>query len=102
MSIMKQVVEIGLPILSEEDIEQLTENCEEEIARFIFNQLPEKSIEELAVSCTLEMDSELDVDIEIAISQKYDTGQDLDALAEAASEHGLKWLEERLLEMKSD
>ncbi len=94
-------VEIGLPDLSADIIERLTEECEEELTRFILEKVPQKSVDELLVSCILELTTQLDIDIEINIVQKYDTGVSLDQLIESASEYGTEWLETRLREMKN-
>ncbi|MFW9908713.1 MAG: DUF3194 domain-containing protein [Candidatus Thorarchaeota archaeon] len=100
---MSPVVEIGLPQLDEEKVGQLAENCEQEISNYILSVVPSKSIEEMSISCVLEIaDEQLNVNIDVDIIQKYDTGQDLEEIIENASEHGAKWLEGKLLELKSD
>jgi hypothetical protein len=95
-----EIGDLGLPPLSEQELESLAENCEAAITDYIFTKIPAKSIEDLMVSCVLEYTSQLDVELFIDITQKYDTGQDLDALTKEASEHGLAWLDEKLMEMK--
>lgn len=102
MSPMKPIVEIGLPELDEERIGQLAEQCEQEISKFIFDRIPQKSIEELSVSCSLNLTDILDLDIMIEITQKYDTGINLDDVIESASDYGSMWLEKRLMELKTD
>ncbi len=94
--------EIGLPLLSEDDLESLAEACENEVTNYLLSRIPQKSIEELSVSCSLEFTNKLDVDIAIDISQKYDNGQDLDVLVTQAAEFGMSWLEKELREMKGD
>lgn len=98
---MKPVVDkIGIPHLSEEEVELLAENCEDEISKFLFQMIPPKSIEELIVSCTLELKEELELDVQIDLVQKYDTGQSLNELIQQAIEHGVQWFDQKLLEMK--
>ena len=99
---MNPIIEIGLPNLQAEDVEELVEACEQEVSEFILNILPRKSVEELSVSCILDLNDLLDLDFEIAISQLYDTGHILDDVISQAMDHGAKWLEIRLTEMKSD
>ena len=91
---------IGIPPLSEEELEQLAEECEDEVSTFLFEKLPSKSIEELAVSCVLELSDKLDVDIQIDLVQKYETGHFLDKLVQEAIEHGVNWLDQKLMELK--
>ncbi len=68
---------------------------------FILKEIPEKSVETLFVSCALELvDSQLDLDIQIEMSQQFDTGHSLDDLLQAATDFGVEWLENRLTEMK--
>ncbi|TFG15536.1 DUF3194 domain-containing protein [Candidatus Thorarchaeota archaeon] len=99
---MKPPVDVGLPSLDFNEMEVLAEKCEEEITGFIFQRIPEKSIEEMTVSCTLEMNEQLNLEIQIEINQKYHTGHDLENIIEEAAEHGSDWLEERLREMKAN
>ena len=101
MNTMTRVTEIGLPQLTEEDIERLTEQCEQEITRFIFQMVPQKSIAELNVVCTLDLSDVLTLDVDLDITQKYDTGHSLDEILEQAAAHGQDWLERRLMEMKN-
>ncbi len=102
MSPMTPVVEIGLPELDEEHIGQLAEECEYEISNYIFSIIPIKSIDNLDVSCSLDLSEQLDIEIIIEITQKYDTGTDLNQVIERASEFGSDWLQKRLMEMKND
>ena len=82
-------------------MEQLTEDCEAQISKFILKKIPEKSIDNLFVSCTLElMDGQLDLDVQLEISQLFDTGQSLDYLLQEATDFGVEWLENQLTEMK--
>lgn len=98
---MKPIIEnIGIPNLSEEEVEHLAEECEDEISKFVFQKIPPKSIEELTISCTLELSDTLDVDFQIDIVQSYETGHELDELIKEATEHGVKWLDQKLKEMK--
>jgi GGDEF domain-containing protein len=91
---------IGLPEISEEVIEQLAERCEEQVSKFILKEIPEKSIDTMFVSCTLELvDSQLDLDVQLEISQLYDTGHSLDDLLQEATDFGVEWLETQLTEM---
>jgi hypothetical protein len=94
-------VKIGLPSISDEELEQLAEKCEDHVTQYILKKVPEKSIENLFVSCVLTMeDGQLDVEFQVDIDQSYDTGQSLDDLLEEAGEIGADWLEEQLSEMK--
>ncbi len=102
MKQMNPVIEIGLPKLQDQDLEDLVEACEQEVSEFILKILPPKSVEELSVSCILDLNELLNVDFEIAISQLYDTGHVLDDVISQSVDHGTKWLENRLTEMKSD
>ena len=102
MNDMTDPVEIGLPSLSEEDIERLAESCELQVTEFIFGILPMKSIEDLSVVCSLELTNVLDLTIDIDIIQKYDTNHDLDEIIGKAIEYGSEWLEKQLLEMKTN
>ncbi len=97
---MVRVTEVGLPDLSEDDIHRLAEECEGEITRFILRMVPEKSIDELIVTCSIDLSDVLTLDVDIELSQKYSTGHSLDEVIEQAAEHGQDWLEQRLLEMK--
>ena len=64
-------------------------------------KIPEKSIDTLFVSCTLELvDSQLDLDVQLEISQLFDTGHSLDDLLQEATDFGVEWLENQLTEMK--
>jgi hypothetical protein len=94
--------EIGLPSLNDQQIESLAEECEDEITRFILDKIPKKSIAEISVSCILEFDKELDVDVQIDIEQSYDTGHTLDEILDTATKYGAEWLEKRLKELKAD
>ena len=98
---MSTIIDIGLPDISEDVIEQLAEDCEVQVTDFIKNLIPEKSIDALFISCSLNLlDGQLDVNIDIDISQAFDTGHDLDNLLQEAMECGVKWLEDKLMEMK--
>lgn len=99
---MKPPVDVGLPSLDSSEIEILAEKCEEEITAFIFQRIPQKSIEEMTVSCALEMNEQLNLEIEIEINQKYDTGHELENIIEKAADYGSDWLEGRLREMKTN
>jgi len=94
--------EIGLPSLNDQQIESLAEECEDEITKFILGKIPKKSIAEISVSCILEFDEELDVDVQIELEQSYDTGHQLDELLDSATRYGTEWLEKRLKELKAD
>lgn len=86
--------------MSEEVIEQLAESCEEQVSKFILKKIPEKSIDTMFVSCTLELvDSQLDLDVQIELSQLFDTGHSLDDLLQEATDFGVEWLENQLTEM---
>ena len=98
---MKPVIDqIGIPNLSQEDLERLAEECENEISMFVFQIVPPKSIEELSVSCVLDLSDKLDLDVHMDLVQKYDTGHSLDEIIQKATEHGVKWLDQQLMEMK--
>ncbi|MFW9808735.1 MAG: DUF3194 domain-containing protein [Candidatus Thorarchaeota archaeon] len=98
---MSPVLSIGLPEISEEVIEKLTEDCEAQISGFIVKMIPEKSIESMFVSCTLEFENgQLDLDVQIELSQVFDTGHSLDDLLQDATDFGVEWLEKQLTEMK--
>jgi hypothetical protein len=100
---MSPTLGIGLPELSQEVMEQLAEECEDQISKFILKAIPDKSIDTFFVSCTLDLvDSQLDLDVQIEISQLYDTGQSLDDLLQEATNFGVEWLENRLTEMKKN
>ena len=82
-------------------MEQLAEECEAQVSKYILKKIPEKSIDTLFVSCTLElMDGQLDLDVQLEISQVFDTGQSLDDLLQEATDFGVEWLEKQLTEMK--
>ncbi len=101
MRTMSPTLSIGLPDMSEEVMEQLAEECEAQVSKYILKKIPEKSIDTLFVSCTLElMDGQLDLDVQIEISQLFDTGQSLDYLLQEATDFGVEWLENQLTEMK--
>ena len=97
---MNPVVDIGLPDLDEDTLDSLAEECEEEVTNFILREIPPKSIEELTISCSLNLEQELQLDIEVDIVQKYDTGHDLEKVINQASEFGSDWLEQKLRGMK--
>lgn len=98
---MNPTLSIGLPDISEEVIEKLAEDCEAQISKFILKEIPEKSIDTLFVSCTLELeDSQLDLDVQLEIIQLFDTGHSLDDLLHQATDFGVEWLENQLAEMK--
>ncbi|MGD2073161.1 MAG: DUF3194 domain-containing protein [Candidatus Thorarchaeota archaeon] len=98
---MKPIVEkIGIPQLSEEELELLAEKCEDKITKFLFQMIPSKSIEELVVSCSVELSENLDLEVQIDIVQKYKTGHSLNELTEQATEHGVKWFEESIRRKK--
>ncbi|MHA2141081.1 MAG: DUF3194 domain-containing protein [Candidatus Thorarchaeota archaeon] len=94
--------EIGLPSLNDQQIESLAEECEDEITNFILSKIPKKSIAEISVSCILDFDKELDVDVQLDLEQSYDTGHNLDEILDAATRYGTDWLENRLKELKVD
>jgi hypothetical protein len=98
---MSIIIDIGLPDISEDTIEQLAEECEVQVMDFIKSQVPEKSLDSLFITCTLSLlDGQLDVNLDIDISQAFDTGHDLDDLLQEAVNCGAKWLENKLVEMK--
>ena len=98
---MSVVIDIGLPDISEDIIEQLAEECEVQVTDFIKSKIPEKSVDALFVTCSLNLlDGQLDVNIDIDISQAFDTGLDLDDILQEAIYSGAKWLEKKLMEMK--
>ena len=99
---MNTIIDIGLPDISEEIIEHLAEECEAQVINFIRTKISEKSIEALIVSCSFNLAGEqLDIEIDVDISQSYDTGQDLDHIIQEASDCGVSWLEKQLMEMKN-
>lgn len=100
MRSMTPIIEIGLPDLDLDKIEQLAEECEQETSNYILNNIPAKSIDALVVSCSFDMGEQLDVEIVIEIDLKYDTGINPDEVIENASEFGTNWLQKRLMEMK--
>ena len=101
MSEMSVIIDIGLPDISEDIIEQLAEECEVQVTEFIKNKVPEKSIDVLFVTCSLNLlDGQLDVNLDIDISQAFDTGHDLDDLLQEIVDCGVEWLEKKLMEMK--
>ena len=98
---MSTIIDIGLPDLSEDIIEQLAEECEVQVSDFIKNKVPEKSLDVLFITCSLNLlDGQLDVNIDIDISQAFDTGHDIDDLLQEAVDCGVEWLEKKLMEMK--
>ncbi len=98
---MSPTLSIGLPEISEEVIEKLTEDCESQISGFILKKIPQKSIESMFVSCTLELENgQLDLDVQIELSQVFNTGHSLDDLLQEATDFGVEWLENQLTEMK--
>lgn len=102
MRTMSPTLSIGLPDMSEEVMEQLAEECEAQVSKYILKKIPEKSIDTLFVSCTLElMDGQLDLDVQLEISQVFDTGHSLDDLLQEATDFGVEWLEKQLTEMKN-
>ena len=101
MSEMSVIIDIGLPDISEDIIEQLAEECEVQVSDFIKSKIPEKSMDVLFVSCSLNLlDGQLDVNLDIDISQAFDTGHNLDDLLQEAMDCGVEWLENKLMEMK--
>ena len=98
---MSPTLSIGLPDLSEEAIEKLAEECEAEVSKFILKKIPEKSIDTMFVSCSLELvDKQLDLDVQLEIRQLFDTGYSLDDLLQEATDFGVEWFENQLTEMK--
>ncbi|MEM2142332.1 MAG: DUF3194 domain-containing protein [Candidatus Thorarchaeota archaeon] len=97
---MTDTADIGLPRLSEEDIERLAEECEAEVTRYITRIIPPKSISDMIVVCSLELNEGLHLSIDVDLNQKYDTGVSLDDVVEQAVAHGAAWLEKVLREMK--
>lgn len=98
---MSTIIDIGLPDISEDIIEQLAEECEIQVSDFIKNKIPEKSLDVLFITCSLNLQNgQLDVNLDIDISQAFDTGHDLDDLLQEAVDCGVEWLEKKLMEMK--
>ena len=98
---MSTIIDIGLPDISEDIIEQLAEECEIQVSDFIKNKIPEKSLDVLFITCSLNLQNgQLDVNLDIDISQAFDTGNDLDDLLQEAVDCGVEWLEKKLMEMK--
>ncbi len=98
---MSTIIDIGLPDISEDIIEQLAEECEVQVSDFIKNKVPEKSLDVLFITCSLNLQNgQLDVNLDIDISQAFDTGHDLDDLLQEAVDCGVEWLEKKLMEMK--
>ena len=98
---MSPTLSTGLPDLSEEAIEKLAEACEAEVSKFILKRIPEKSIDTMFVSCSLEfVDKQLDLEVQLEISQLFDTGYSLDDLLQEATDFGVAWFENQLTEMK--
>jgi hypothetical protein len=53
------------------------------------------------VSCSLEfVDKQLDLEVQLEISQLFDTGYSLDDLLQEATDFGVAWFENQLTEMK--
>ena len=101
MRAMSPTLRIGLPVLTEEVLENLAEECEAQVSNFLLKKIPEKSIDTLFVSCTLELvDNQLDLDVQLEINQLFETGHSLDDLLNEATEFGVEWLEKQLTEMK--
>lgn len=99
---MTNIIDIGLPDISEEIIEQLAEECERQVTGFLLKRVPGKSIEDLSVSCALSLlDGQLDVDIDIEIGQGFDTGISLEDVIQEAIDWGVEWLEKRLMGLKA-
>lgn len=97
---MSIIIDIGLPDISEDIIEQLAEECEVQVSDFINNKVPEKSLDVLFITCSLSLqDGQLDVNLDIDISQAFDTGHNLDELLQEAVDCGVEWLEKKLMEM---
>ncbi len=98
---MSTIIDIGLPDISEDIIEQLAEECEVQVSDFIKNKVPEKSLDVLFITCSLNLQNgQLDVNLDIDISQAFDTGHVLDDLLQEAMDCGVEWLEKKLMEMK--
>ncbi len=101
MKTMSDPVELGLPELTDGQIEQLTEECQDEVTRYVLSIIPQKSLSELSVVCTVEFDTQLNLQVEINVAQEYDTGHSMDDVTNKAAEHGAEWLEKRLRELKA-
>lgn len=100
---MTNIIDIGLPDISDETIEKLAEECEKQVTEFLLKKVPEKSIEDLSITCALSLlDGQLDVEIDIEISQRFDTGLSLDDLVQEATDWGAEWIEKRLVELKKE
>lgn len=102
---MSPLISIGLPGLTDSDIERLAEECESEIRKFVLEKVPRKSISDMSVICMLELSpdrSQLDMDIQLDISQSYETGDSLESLVDEATKRASEWLERQLREMKGD
>ncbi len=97
---MSPVIDIGLPDLSDDQLDNLVEECENEVSEYILKEIPGKSLEDFFVTCMLELDEELHLTIDINIVQRYDTGHNLNEIIEKASQYGSDWLEKRLKELK--
>jgi hypothetical protein len=98
---MTNITDLGLPDISDETLERLAEECEKQVTDFLLKRVPGKSIEDLSISCSLNLfNGQLDVDIEIDVSQGFVTGVPLDDLAKAATDWGANWLEKQLMELK--
>ena len=97
---MSPVIDIGLPDLSSDQLDSLTEECENEISEYILKEIPGKSLEDFFVICMLELEDELHLTIDINIVQRYDTGHNLEEVIDNASQFGSDWLEKRLKELK--
>ncbi len=99
---MTNIIDIGLPDISEETIERLAEECERQVTGLLLKRVPGKSIEDLFVSCSLSLlDGQLDVDIDIEIGQGFDTGISLEDSVQQAIDWGAVWLEKQLMELKA-
>ncbi len=98
---MSTIIDIGLPDISEDIIEQLAEECEVQVSDFIKNKIQEKSLDVLFITCSLNLlDGQLDVNLDIDISQAFDTGHNLDDLLQEAVDCGVEWLEKKLMGMR--
>ncbi|MBD3407895.1 MAG: DUF3194 domain-containing protein [Candidatus Lokiarchaeota archaeon] len=98
---MSPLLEIGLPNLSDTEIEKLAEECENEVTQYILEQVPKKSLEQIVVVCMFELSSgQLDISIDIDIIQRYETNHNLNEIINDAITHGISWIEEELQGMK--
>ena len=98
---MSIIIDIGLPDISEDIIEQLAEECEVQVSDFIKNKVPEKSLDILFITCSLNLlNGQLDVNLDIDIGQAFDTGHNLDDLLQESVDCGVEWIEKKLMEMK--